>query len=109
MADQKNLLLRGQIWWWRRRVRISSVFVPLAFSLKTPDIKGARWLRDKLNATCAELAMAYGVMSDTMTDEQAKSVFADAMRWQLDRVLSDTPRDGQYVKEHLFTNEAFGV
>ncbi len=53
--------------------------------------------------------MAYGVTSDTMTEHQAKQVFVDAMRWQLERILQDTPRDGQYMQEHLYANEAFGV
>jgi integrase len=109
MQRHNNLGLRGHIWWWRKKVRISSVSVPLAFSLETTDIKRARWLRDKLNARCAELIMAYGVMPDTMTDAQAKKVFVDSMRWQLKRILQDSPRDGQYLQEHLYANEAFGV
>lgn len=109
MKRHNNLGLRGHIWWWRKKVRISSLSVPLAFSLQTTDIKRARWLRDKLNARCAELIMAYGVVPDTMTEDQAKRVFIDAMKSQLERVLRDTPRDGQYLQEHLYANEAFGV
>ena len=53
--------------------------------------------------------MAYGVMPDTITEDQAKLVFMDALRWHLQRVLQDTPRDGSYMMEHIYINEAFGV
>ena len=109
MKDHTNLILRGQMWWWRKKVRIVSKSVPLAFSLQTPDIKRARLLRDRLNARCSELVMAYGVMPSMITEEQAKSVFMDAMRWQLQRILKDTPRDGGDMQMHLYANEVFGV
>ena len=53
--------------------------------------------------------MAYGVMPSMITEEQAKSVFMDAMRWQLQRILKDTPRDGGDMQMHLYANEVFGV
>jgi hypothetical protein len=109
MKDHTNLILRGHMWWWRKKVRIASKSVPLAFSLQTPDIKRARLLRDRLNARCSELVMAYGVMPSMITEEQAKSVFMDAMRWQLQRILKDTPRDGGDMQVHLYANEVFGV
>jgi len=53
--------------------------------------------------------MAYGEWPSLMTEEQAKRVFSDALRWQLSRIMTDVVSQPEHISDHIRLNEVFEV
>jgi hypothetical protein len=102
-----NLALRGTIYWWRRRITIGGHRIPLALSLRTGIFQEARLRAGLLSAAVERLRMAYGERGSSIEPATLKKIFSDAMRWQLERILSDQTASPGDPAAHASINAAF--
>ncbi|HEX2764329.1 MAG TPA: hypothetical protein VHM92_10890 [Allosphingosinicella sp.] len=86
MPAIQNLARRGGTWWWRRKVSVAGVQVPLAFSLSTADHKRARSIALRLGVALEAVCMAYGEYGTIVDEKTLKRVFTDAMRREAELV-----------------------
>lgn len=107
MAAIQNLIRRGETWWWRRKVTIAGRQLALAFSLRTPDHRKARSIGLRMAVALEGVLMAYAQRGTLVGEQTLKAVFTDAMRWQLERILSDQ-LDGGYPEQHRLANRLYG-
>ena len=114
MAVQ-NLHLRGSTCRWRKKVAVVGTYVPIALSLRTGNFNRACAIAPHPGFFVESLRMAYGIWRiaygergaavDTVT---LKKVFVDALRWQLDLILSDQIGSIVPPDELRFMNAAHG-
>jgi hypothetical protein len=107
VAAIQNLYRRGGTWWWRRKATVCGIQVPLAFSLSTPDHRRARSIALRLGVALEAVCMAYGERGTIVDERTLKRVFTDAMRRQLERILSDQ-LDGGRAEDHRLANRLYG-
>lgn len=98
---------RGGIYWWRRRLSVSNHKLTVALSLRTADPNTARSIALKLGTAVEDFRMAYGERGQAISHAALQKIFSDAMRWQLERILSDQTGSGVDPEHHRWINRAF--
>lgn len=107
MAAIQNVSRRGAIYWWRKKLSVRGYEFALAFSLRTADPIQARSIALRLGIALESFRMAYAERGTIVGEETLKKVFTDAMRWQLERILSDQ-LDGGEAEDHRHANRLYG-
>lgn len=106
-----NVALRGSTYYWRKKITIAGVRVPMALPLGTGRFKQACVIALRLGSAVEALRMAYG-QSSGMAPDKLRQVFSDAMRWQLQRILEDQSGNRAPPVDHAAINsihaEAWG-
>ena len=102
-----NLSRRGHLFWWRRKVMIGGVTIPLDLPLRTANFYEARATANRLSVALESLKMAYGERGNAISAATLKRIFQDAMRWQLERIRSDQIGSPDPVEEHALINAVF--
>jgi hypothetical protein len=103
-----NLTLRGSIYWWRRRITVDGKTISLAFSLRTGVFNHARARAGLLSAEVEKLRMAFGETGTAVAPATLQKIFTDAMRRQLDRIVSDQISSPELTTEHARANKVWG-
>ena len=84
-----NLVIRGSIYWWRRKVSVAGHPIPINLSLHTGFFHHARVRAAYLSAEFEKLRMAYGERGVAIDPATLKKISTDALRWKLERILID--------------------
>jgi integrase len=100
-----NLSRRGHLFWWRRKVTIDGVAIPIALPLHTANFYQARAIAERLGSGLEALRMSYGERGTAIDPANLKLIFQDAMRWQLTRILQDQIGSVTPVAHHAFINK----
>lgn len=103
----QNVYRRGATYWWRRRISVSNHQLTVALSLRTADPNAARSIALRLGAAVEDFRMAYGERGQAISQATLQKIFSDAMRWQLERILSDQTGSGVDPEHHRWTNRAY--
>ena len=82
------MALRGSTYYWRKKITVAGVCVPMALPLGTGRFKQGCVMAMRLGSAVEALRMAYG-QSSGMAPDKLRQIFGDAMRWQLQRILED--------------------
>ncbi len=77
------------MFWWRRKITIDGISIPIDLPLHTANFYQARAIVDRLGSALEELRVAYGERGRGIDPTTLKQIFQDAMRWQLDRIRQD--------------------
>lgn len=102
-----NLVIRGSIYWWRRKVSVTGHPIPINLSLHTGFFHLARVRAAYLSAELEKLRMAYGERGVAIDPATLKKVFTDALRWQLERILTDQTASGADPAHHAQANRIY--
>lgn len=103
----RNLVIRGSIYWWRRKVSVTGHPIPINLSLHTGFFHLARVRAAYLSAELEKLRMAYGERGVAIDPATLKKVFTDALRWQLERILTDQTASGADPADHAQVNRVW--
>jgi len=102
-----NLARRGHLFWWRRKIILFGVTIPIDLPLKTANFYQARAIAECLGGALEGLRVAYGQRGSTVDAITLKRIFQDAMRWQLDRILQSQIGSIEPVASHRQTNRIY--
>lgn len=98
-----NVALRGSTYYWRKKITIAGVCVPMALPLDTGRFKEACVIALRLGSALEALRMAYG-QSSGMAPDKLRQIFGDAMRWQLQRILEEQAGNHARSVDHAALN-----
>ncbi|WP_157105715.1 hypothetical protein [Sphingomonas sp. TDK1] len=102
-----NLARRGHLFWWRRKITLSGVIIPIDLPLRTANFYQARVIAECLGGALEGLRVAYGQRGSMIDATTLKRIFQDAMRWQLDRILQSQIGSTEPVAAHRLTNRIY--
>ena len=102
-----NLAIRGSTYWWRRKVTVAGHRIPIALSVRTGNYLRSRGIAECLAVELEALRMAYGERGTHIDAATLKKIFNQAMRWQLERILSDQIGSPAPVAEHHAANRLY--
>jgi integrase len=101
-----NVALRGSTYYWRKKITVAGVCVPVALPLDTGRFKQACVIALRLGSVVEALRMAYG-QSSGMAPDKLRQIFSDAMRWQLQRILDDQSGSRAPPVDHAAINSIY--
>lgn len=81
--------------------------IVIALSLKTGNYKLAHRVGSHLSSILEGLRMSYGERGTVINRATLQKVFSDAMRWQLERILSDQVGDTAHAFHHIEVNKIY--
>lgn len=99
--------LRGSTYWWRRKITVAGQPIAIALSLKTGNYKLAHRVGSHLASILEALRMSYGERGTVIDRSTLQKVFSDAMRWQLERILSDQVGGTAQPFHHVEVNKIY--
>lgn len=99
-----NLVRRGHLFWWRRKITLHGTTIPIDLPLGTANFYQARGIAERLGGALEDLRLAYGQRGSAVDGATLKRIFQDAMRWQLDRILQSQVGSTEPVAAHRQTN-----
>jgi hypothetical protein len=99
--------LRGSTYWWRRKITVAGQPIVIALSLKTGNYKLAHRVGSHLASILEGLRMSYGERGTVIDRSTLQKVFSDAMRWQLERILSDQVGGTAQSFHHIEVNKVY--
>ena len=102
-----NLRLRGGSYHWRRKFTLAGTPVSVSFSLCTGNYRTACDIMARLEVQARNLVMSYGSVGLAIRPDQMKGVFKDALRVQLNRILTDQIGGGGDPAEDTRVNRVF--
>lgn len=102
-----NLRLRGGSYHWRRKFTLAGTPVSVSFSLCTGNHRTACDIMARLEVQARNLVMSYGSVGLAIRPDQMKGVFKDALRVQLDRILTDQIGNRDNPPDDARTNRVF--
>lgn len=103
-----NVSLRGSTYWWRRQIAVAGHTFPLALSLRTGTFHEARARAFSLSAESEKIRMAYGERGILIEPAILKRICSDALRLQLERILTDQARSAAPASAHEKVNRVYG-
>ena len=103
-----NLVRRGHLFWWRRKITLHGTTIPIDLPLGTANFYQARGIAERLGGALENLRLAYGQRGSAVDGATLKRIFQDAMRWQLDRILQSQVGSTEPVAAHRQTNRIYG-
>ncbi|MFW2853592.1 hypothetical protein ACM61V_17055 [Sphingomonas sp. TX0543] len=98
--------MRGSRYWWRKKMTVGGVRLPLGLPLGAMNFTDARVTALRLGSAEEALRMGYGPSSGVSPD-QLKKVFSDALRWQLQRILEDQFASSTAAVDHASLNSPY--
>lgn len=101
-----NVALRGGTFYWRKKITVAGVCVPMALPLGTGRFKQACVIAMRLGSVVEALRMAYG-QSSGMAPDKLRQIFSDAMRWQLQRILENQTGSQARSVDHADLNSIY--
>ena len=102
-----NLRLRGGTYHWRRKFTLAGTPVSVSFSLYTGSYRVAHYIKSCLEVQARNLIMSYGSIGVAIGPDQMKATFKDAMRVQLNRILTEQIGNGGDPQEDARANRVF--
>lgn len=102
-----NLRLRGGTYHWRRKFSLAGTPVSVSFSLRTGSYRAARGIMARLEVQARNIIMSYGNLGVAIRPDQMKAASKDAMRVQLDRILTDQIGNDGDPADDARTNRVF--
>lgn len=111
MAYIANAYRRGAVYWWRRQIAIAAgERIMFALSLRTPDPTQARRRAAALTVASERIRrQVLGMNPYVLTTEMRKTIFQDALRQQLDRIIADQVETPELAQDHKQLNAQYAA